>query len=55
MGDEPEVNDEFSRKLTELLRLIEQLPPDRQEQLRQELEAGTLDPGTVRRVEQDKG
>ncbi len=42
MGDEPEVNDEFSRNVAELVRLLEGLPADRQEQLRRELEAGTL-------------
>jgi len=29
--------------VAELVRLIERLPPERQEQLRRELEAGTLD------------
>ena len=37
-----EIDDEFSRKLAELLRLIEQLPAERQAQLRRELEDGTL-------------
>lgn len=41
-SDEPEVNDEYSRKLAELVALIERLPADRQERLRRELEAGTL-------------
>lgn len=38
-----QVDDEYSRKVAELVRLIERLPADRQEQLRRELEAGTLD------------
>jgi hypothetical protein len=50
MTDEPEVNDEYSRKLAELLRMIEQLPADRREQLRRELEAGTLDVEGLRRA-----
>jgi hypothetical protein len=38
-----QVDDEYSRKVAELVRLIEALPPDRREQLRREMEAGTLD------------
>jgi hypothetical protein len=37
------IDDEYSGKVAELVRLIEALPPERQEQLRRELEAGTLD------------
>jgi hypothetical protein len=46
----PEVNDDYSHKLAELLRLIERLPADRREQLRRELEAGTLDTEGMRRA-----
>jgi hypothetical protein len=37
---EPEVNEEFSGTIAELVTLIQRLPPERQEQLRRELEAG---------------
>ena len=50
MADGPEVNDEYSRRVAELLRLIERLPADRREQLRRELEAGTLDVEGLRRA-----
>lgn len=45
-----QVDDEYSRKVAELVRLIERLPADRQEQLRRELEAGTLDLDRLRRA-----
>jgi hypothetical protein len=48
-GNGPEVNEEYSRKVAELVRLIEALPPERQEQLRRELEAGTLDLDALKR------
>lgn len=44
-----QVDDEYSRKVAELVRLIERLPADRQEQLRRELETGTLDLDGLRR------
>ena len=40
----------FARKVAELLHLIERLPADRQEQLRRELAAGTLDIDGLRRA-----
>jgi hypothetical protein len=45
-----QVNNEYSRKVAELVRLIERLPAERQEQLRRELEAGTLDLDRLRRL-----
>jgi hypothetical protein len=50
MTDGPEVNEDYSRKVADLLRLIERLPADRQEQLRRELAAGTLDIEGLRRA-----
>jgi hypothetical protein len=41
------IDDEFSRKVAELIRMIERLPPERQDQLRRELEDGTLDAAEV--------
>jgi hypothetical protein len=38
-----QVDDEYSRKVAKLVRLIERLPAERQKQLQRELEAGTLD------------
>ncbi|MGO9894078.1 MAG: hypothetical protein ACLPX8_07685 [Bryobacteraceae bacterium] len=55
MTDGPEVNDEYSRNVAELLRLIEQLPADRREQLGRELEAGKLDIEGLRRAAEDGG
>jgi hypothetical protein len=53
MTDGPEVNDEYSHKVAELLRLIERLPAERQEQLRRELEAGTLNIDGLRRAAEE--
>jgi hypothetical protein len=50
MTNGPEVNDEYSRNVAELLRLIGQLPADRREQLRREVEAGKLDIEGLRRA-----
>jgi len=44
-----QVDDEYSRKVAELVRLVERLPAERQDQLRRELEAGTLDLDGLRR------
>lgn len=54
MTSGPEVNDEYSCKVAELVRLIERLPPERQEQLRLELEAGTLDMDKLRRETEER-
>jgi len=37
--DADTIDDEYSRKVAELVKLISELPPDRLEQLRRELEA----------------
>jgi hypothetical protein len=50
MTDGPEVNDEYSRNVAELLR-----PADRREQLGRELEAGKLDIEGLRRAAEDGG
>jgi hypothetical protein len=50
----PEVNEEYSRKVSELVRLIELLPPERQERLRRELEAGTLDLDGLKRETEER-
>jgi hypothetical protein len=49
-----QVDDEYSRKVAELVRLIERLPAERQEQLRRELEAGTLDRDGLKREMEDR-
>lgn len=54
MRERPEVNHEYSRKVAELVRLIELLPPERQEQLRRELEAGTLDLDGLKRETEER-
>jgi hypothetical protein len=48
------IDDEYSGKVAELVRLIEALPPERQEQLRRELEAGTLDLDRLERETEGK-
>ncbi len=50
MTDGPEVNAQYCNRVAELVKLIERLPADRQEQLRRELEAGTLDIERLRRA-----
>ena len=43
--DRRDSNDESSRQVAEIVRLIRQLPPDRQEQLRRDLGSGKLERG----------